>query len=81
LDGCGDAELLSNNDSGPPALSNSFAVHGGRIPFNLNYETPDPARPVNVVRGAPAETNFPTALVLNQTSKGQSVAMEFDRPN
>lgn len=62
-------------------LASVIAVHSGQIPFTLNYETPDPACPVNIVRGAPAEASAPTALVLNQTSMGQSVAMVIDRPN
>jgi 3-oxoacyl-[acyl-carrier-protein] synthase II len=62
-------------------LASVLAMHTGKIPFTLNYETPDPACPINVVRGAAVETRLPTALVLNQTSMGQSVAMVIDRPN
>jgi len=62
-------------------LASVIAVDSGRIPFTLNYETPDPNCPVNVVRDAPAEAKSPTALVLNQTSMGQSVAMVIDRPS
>lgn len=62
-------------------LASVIAVHGGQIPFTLNFKTPDPACPVNVVRDAALEAGAPSALVLNQTSMGQSVAMVIDRPN
>ncbi len=48
-----------------------MAVSEGVIPATLNYETPDPLCPVNVVRGEPIESRNGTAIVLNQTPFGQ----------
>jgi len=55
------------------------AFQTGHIPYTLNYQHADPACPVNVVQGAPHATNRHTALVLNQTSMGQAVAMVLCR--
>jgi 3-oxoacyl-[acyl-carrier-protein] synthase II len=41
----------------------------------LNYERPDPACPVNVVRGEPLPSDQPTALVLNHSGTGQAAAV------
>ena len=47
----------------------------GLVPPTLNYRRPDPACPVRVVRGQPLETSVDTALVVNWTRIGQSVAV------
>ena len=52
-----------------------LALCKGEIPVTLNYERPDPHCPVNVVHGSPAPLGKPTALVLNQASYGQAVAV------
>ena len=57
------------------------AFETGQVPFTLNYEQPDPACPVNVVRDRPHATEQKAALLLNQTSMGQSVAMVLCGPN
>jgi 3-oxoacyl-[acyl-carrier-protein] synthase II len=56
-------------------LSTIAAFETGRVPRTLNYEQPDPQCPINVVHGQPLETARTTAVVLNQTLMGQSVAM------
>jgi 3-oxoacyl-[acyl-carrier-protein] synthase II len=55
------------------------AFETGRVPFTLNYQQADPECPINVVKDRPAEVARRTALVLNQTSMGQSVAMVICR--
>ncbi len=56
-------------------LGTLAALESGRVPRTLNYERPDPECPVNVVHGEPLAAAHPTAIVLNQTLMGQSVAM------
>jgi 3-oxoacyl-[acyl-carrier-protein] synthase II len=63
--GCGAVELL--------ATLATFETD--QIPPVLNYERPDPDCPVNVVHGAPLTTTKRTAIALNQTLMGQSVAL------
>ncbi len=50
------------------------AISRGEIPFTLNYETPDPECPVNVVAGAMQPTTGP-AVVLSQSDTRQSTAI------
>ena len=52
-----------------------MALHHGLIPPTLNYSTPDPECPVNVIHGEPMKVDQPTALVLNHTIFGQAVAV------
>jgi len=47
----------------------------GLVPPTLNYETPDPACPVNVVHGEPLAGRPGTALAVNLSSTGQAVAV------
>ncbi len=61
-------------------LASLVAFRTGQIPVTLNYEQPDPACPVNVIHGQPCSTNGGAAVVLNQTSMGQSVAMVLFPP-
>jgi len=56
-------------------LSSVLAIDTGQVPITLNYEQPDPECPLNVVSREPLATSKRTALVLNQTLMGQSVAM------
>jgi len=44
----------------------------GLVPATLNYDTPDPECPVNVVHGQPAETTNPVVLNVNVTRSGQA---------
>jgi len=52
----------------------------GLIPQTLNYETPDPNCPVNVVAGEPRRQKKGVAIVLNQTYTGQSSAIVLGAP-
>lgn len=56
-------------------LATLLAFDGGLVPITLNYDRPDPRAPVNVIHGAPLAGRSRTAVVLNQTVRGQAVAM------
>jgi 3-oxoacyl-[acyl-carrier-protein] synthase II len=49
------------------------------VPVTLNYEDPDPECDINVIRGDPRSGRTPTALILNQSSTGQSAAVIIGR--
>ncbi|REK07162.1 MAG: beta-ketoacyl-[acyl-carrier-protein] synthase family protein [Planctomycetota bacterium] len=55
-------------------LGTLSAFETGSVPRTLNYEQEDPQCPINVVR-EPLATKHKTAVVLNQTLMGQSLAM------
>ncbi len=57
-----------------------IGLEQGLVPPTRNYQTPDPACPVNVVHGAPLEGTAPNALVLSQSWMGHSVAVIVGRP-
>jgi 3-oxoacyl-[acyl-carrier-protein] synthase II len=57
-----------------------LALVHGRVPPTLNYETPDPACPIHVVRGGPLTGAKPAAVVLNQSSTGQAAAVVLTEP-
>ena len=57
------------------AAGSVLALERGRIPATLNYENPDEACPVNVVHGKSQPMKYPTALLLNQSTSGQAVAL------
>ncbi|MEX2112157.1 MAG: beta-ketoacyl-[acyl-carrier-protein] synthase family protein, partial [Pirellulales bacterium] len=61
-------------------LASLVAFQTGQIPVTLNYDQPDPECPVNVIHGQPCATNGGAAVVLNQTSMGQSVALVLFPP-
>jgi 3-oxoacyl-[acyl-carrier-protein] synthase II len=52
-----------------------LAFSKGEVPATLNYERFDPECPINVVHGEPISLGSPTALILNQASYGQAVAV------
>jgi 3-oxoacyl-[acyl-carrier-protein] synthase II len=56
-------------------VASVLAIDSGQVPVTLNYEQADPLCPVNVVGGSPLTARHKTALVLNQTLMGQSVAL------
>lgn len=56
-----------------------LALANGRVPATLNYQSPDPACPVNVIHGSPLVGAAPTAVVLSQSSTGQAAAIVLDR--
>ena len=53
----------------------------GEVPFTLNYEHADPRCPVQVIHSRPYRPQQQTALVLNQSTTGQSVAVVLAGPN
>lgn len=52
-----------------------LGLERGLVPATLNYETPDPACPVNVVHGAPLAGRPATAVTVNLCSSGQAAAL------
>jgi 3-oxoacyl-[acyl-carrier-protein] synthase II len=56
-------------------IGSVLAVARGVVPATLNYETPDPQCPVNVISGSPLRTERNVALALNQSSTGQAAAV------
>jgi 3-oxoacyl-[acyl-carrier-protein] synthase II len=45
------------------------------VPPTRNYQTPDPACPVNVVSGEPLAGRPATAIAVNVCTTGQAVAV------
>ncbi len=56
-------------------IGSLVAFETGQVPYTLNYEHPDPNCPINVIKAAPYRTARKAALLLNQTTTGQSVAL------
>ena len=52
-----------------------IGLERGLVPATLNYETPDPACPVNVVHGGPLAGRPGTAIAVNLCSTGQAAAV------
>ncbi len=52
-----------------------LGLEKGLVAPTRNFQIPDPACPVNVVRGTPLEGTTSTALVLSQSRMGHSVAV------
>jgi 3-oxoacyl-[acyl-carrier-protein] synthase II len=52
-----------------------LGLEAGLVPPTLNYETPDPLCPVNVVHGEPLAGRPGTALAVNFCSTGQAAAV------
>jgi len=57
-----------------------LAVERGLVPPTLNYETPDPECPVNVVHGRPLAGRPPVALTVNIASTGQAAVAILGGP-
>ena len=51
-----------------------LAMRYGRLPMTLNYRTPDPLCPLNIVRDEPLDITNSIALSVNRTRMGQSAA-------
>jgi 3-oxoacyl-[acyl-carrier-protein] synthase II len=51
-----------------------LAMRYGRLPMTLNYRTPDPLCPLNIVRDEPLDISHSIALSVNRTRMGQSAA-------
>ncbi|HEY1065481.1 MAG TPA: hypothetical protein VGE52_05210 [Pirellulales bacterium] len=61
------------------AVASVLALEHGLLPATLNYETPDPACPINVTRGAPQPLKTEVAVCLNTTAAGQAAAVVFSK--
>jgi 3-oxoacyl-[acyl-carrier-protein] synthase II len=69
--------FLGNSGAGSGLLelaASVIALTHGAIPHTLNYETPDPACPLNVVAGQPLATSNRIVLSINVTRIGQAAA-------
>lgn len=69
--------FLGNSGAGSGLLELAASVVGlahGVIPFTLNYETPDPACPLNIVTRQPLATSNRIVLNINATRVGQAAA-------
>lgn len=63
--GCGTIELAAS----------VVGLSHGLIPHTLNYETPDPNCPLNIVAGQPRETDIRVVLNINVSRAGQASAV------
>jgi 3-oxoacyl-[acyl-carrier-protein] synthase II len=61
-------------------VASVLGLEQGLVPATLNYETPDPECPVNVVHGAPLAGRPATAITVNLCSTGQAAAVAIARP-
>ncbi|MEX0819152.1 MAG: beta-ketoacyl-[acyl-carrier-protein] synthase family protein [Pirellulaceae bacterium] len=61
------------------AAASVMALQHDEVPRTLNYETPDPACPVNVVHGESLVGAKPTAMILSQAGPGQAAAIVLSR--
>jgi 3-oxoacyl-[acyl-carrier-protein] synthase II len=59
------------------ALS-TLALSHGQVPATLNYEYPDPACPLNIIRGKAASGLNPIAMVVQYATTGQAVSVVID---
>ena len=57
------------------AVACLLALEHGLVPPTLNYDTPDPACPINVVHGGPLTGPRPTAVINNLCATGQAAAV------
>ena len=71
---------LGSGTGAVETVASILAIQHGRVPVTLNYERPDPACPVNVVSEEPLTGTKPTALLLNHSMMGQTVAMIIAAP-
>ena len=58
-----------------------LGLQAGLVPPTLNYDTPDPSCPVNVVHGEPLTGRPATAVAVNVCSTGQAVAVAVAAPH
>lgn len=68
---------MGNSGAGSGSLELAGSIVGlsqGVIPHTLNYETPDPECPLNIVSGKPLATDNPLVLKINVTRMGQASA-------
>lgn len=60
-------------------VASVLALQHNEVPRTLNYETPDPACPVNVVHGESLVGAKPVAMILSQAGPGQAAAIILSR--
>ena len=60
------------------AVASILALASGEVPATLNYERPDPNCPIEVIHGSSYHSDQKAALLLNQASTGQSVALVIE---
>ena len=64
-----------NAGSGAVELAGSLlAMRHGQLPMTLNFRTPDPLCPLNIIHGEPMKMTNGVALSVNRTRIGQSAA-------
>ena len=56
-------------------VASLMGLEQGLVPATLNYRSPDPECPVNVVHGEPLAGRPATAVKVNLCSTGQAVAV------
>ena len=56
-------------------VASVLGLERGLVPHTLNYETPDPLCPVQVVSGEPLAGRPPTAVAVNLCSTGQAAVV------
>ena len=69
--------FMGNSGAGSGTLELAASLVGlsrGLIPHTLNYDTPDPACPLNIVSGQPRETDNRIVLNINVSRAGQASA-------
>jgi 3-oxoacyl-[acyl-carrier-protein] synthase II len=69
--------FLGNSGAGSGSMELAGSLLGlthGVIPHTLNYETPDPECPLNIVTGKPLPTDNRIVLKINVTRMGQASA-------
>ncbi|HWB11475.1 MAG TPA: beta-ketoacyl-[acyl-carrier-protein] synthase family protein [Pirellulales bacterium] len=71
---------LASGTGAVEAAASILALEHGRVPVTLNYERPDPDCPIHVVADRPLCGAKPTAMLLNHSAMGQSVAMIIAAP-
>ncbi|MFI4876717.1 MAG: beta-ketoacyl-[acyl-carrier-protein] synthase family protein [Blastopirellula sp. JB062] len=67
--GCGSLDLVTA----------AMMLHESLIPATLNYETPDPACPINVVAGKPQSKPLESVICLAQNRTGQVTAVALKK--
>ena len=70
---------LSAGSGAVEMAASALALHEGRVPATLNYSSPDPECPVQVIRDECLEEQHDAALVLSQSTTGQAVAAVLKR--
>ena len=61
-------------------MASLLGLEHGLVPGTINHDDPDPACPVNVVRGTPLGGRPATAVAVNVCSTGQAVAVAVAGP-